>query len=493
MNVGENAPPLTGDPGPPVIIMHPNAPGAQLTLEARTGQDRVIVAGGGDDNISVVGNSPVVSNQSMIVADSNNDNITIETGGGNDTIETGDGNDMVTITGSGDNTVSTGDGDDTVNMLGGGNDTVDTGGGNDTVIITGPGDGSVSTGDGNDTITVTGSGTYTIDTGDGEDTLVVETDQGEYTIIDPDGPDLLTPSGDDLLGSIIETELGSEGDEVNSLIFNTLSARLDQMIDTGTYSKLSASIAMSAFSTVINDATEIEDLTDAVEDANNALFAEAADQYTIEDHALPLKKFRSWVLIVTTPVTTVPSSGISCPEMIRKPADFAKFSNPSKKYETTRELTGYNIYRDGTYIGNTSALTYTDENVANGEYLYSVTAVYDEGESDPVDVLVTVDFSNAPSTDITLVTALESVYPNPFNPSTTIKFATSESGHVTIDVYNVKGQRVTTLVDERMDQGNHSIIWNGQDASGKDVTSGIYFSKMRSGKYTATKKMILMK
>jgi hypothetical protein len=176
-----------------------------------------------------------------------------------------------------------------------------------------------------------------------------------------------------------------------------------------------------------------------------------------------------------------------------KPADYAKFSNPSKKYETTRELTGYNIYQDGTYIGNTSALTYTDENVANGEYLYSVTAVYDEGESDPVDVLVTVDFSNAPSTDITLVTALESVYPNPFNPSTTIKFATSESGHVTIDVYNVKGQRVTTLVDERMDQGNHSIIWNGQDASGKDVTSGIYFSKMRSGKYTATKKMILMK
>jgi Ca2+-binding RTX toxin-like protein len=290
LNVGENAPPLTGDPGPPVIIMHPNAPGAQLTLGANTGQDRIIVAGSGDDNISVGDNSPASSNQSMVVADSDNDNITIETGGGNDTIETGDGNDMVTITGSGDNTVSTGDGDDTVNMLGGGNDTVDTGGGNDTVIITGPGDGSVSTGDGNDTITVTGSGTYTIDTGDGEDTLVVETDQGEYTIIDPDGPDLLTPSGDDLLGSIIDTELGSEDGEVNSLIFNTLSARLDQMIDNETYSKLSASIAMSAFSTVINDATEISSLTDAVEDANNALFAEAADQYTIEDHGFAFEE-----------------------------------------------------------------------------------------------------------------------------------------------------------------------------------------------------------
>jgi Ca2+-binding RTX toxin-like protein len=290
LNVGENAPPLTGDPGPPVIIMHPNAPGAQLTLGANTGQDRIIVAGSGDDNISVGDNSPASSNQSMVVADSDNDNITIETGGGNDTIETGGGNDMVTITGSGDNTVSTGDGDDTVNMLGGGNDTVDTGGGNDTVIITGPGDGSVSTGDGNDTITITGSGTYTIDTGDGEDTLIVETEQGEYTIIDPDGPDLLTPSGDDLLSSIIETELGSEGDEVNSLIFNTLSARLDQMIDNGTYSKLSAGIAMSAFSTVINDATEIEDLTAAVEDANNDLFAEAADQYTIEDHGFAFEE-----------------------------------------------------------------------------------------------------------------------------------------------------------------------------------------------------------
>jgi Ca2+-binding RTX toxin-like protein len=290
LNVGPGHP-LTNDPGTPVVIMHPDAPGAQVTLAAGTGSDRIFVAGGGNDNISVGS-----STQNKILKQDSQEttsdgNITIETGGGNDTINTGDGNDMVTITGSGDNTVSTGEGDDTINMIGSGNDTVDTGSGDDTVIITGSGgQGSVSTGDGNDTITVTGSGTYTIDTGDGEDTLVVETDKGEFTIVDPDGPDLLTPSGDDLLSSIIETELGSEGGEVNPLIFNTLSARLDQMIDNGTYSKLSASIAMSAFSTVINDATEIGDLTDAVEDANDALFAEAADQYTIEEHGFAFEE-----------------------------------------------------------------------------------------------------------------------------------------------------------------------------------------------------------
>ncbi|MCD4817735.1 MAG: T9SS type A sorting domain-containing protein [Candidatus Cloacimonetes bacterium] len=85
-------------------------------------------------------------------------------------------------------------------------------------------------------------------------------------------------------------------------------------------------------------------------------------------------------------------------------------------------------------------------------------------------------------------------YPNPFNPTTNIFFSTTKNtGNTKIEVYNIKGQKVKTLVNEKLETGDHSIVWNGKNDSGKQVTSGIYFYKLKSGKYTATKKMILMK
>jgi type IX secretion system substrate protein/dockerin type I repeat protein len=84
-------------------------------------------------------------------------------------------------------------------------------------------------------------------------------------------------------------------------------------------------------------------------------------------------------------------------------------------------------------------------------------------------------------------------YPNPFNPSTTISFNITESNNVELEIYNVKGQIVQTLVDERLEAGSHQVFWNGKDQNNKSVTSGVYFYKMKCGSYTSTKKMILMK
>ncbi|MCK4655323.1 MAG: T9SS type A sorting domain-containing protein, partial [Candidatus Cloacimonetes bacterium] len=64
---------------------------------------------------------------------------------------------------------------------------------------------------------------------------------------------------------------------------------------------------------------------------------------------------------------------------------------------------------------------------------------------------------------------------------------------VTLEIYNLKGQKVKTLVNETIPAGEHSVVWNGKDDSGKTVASGIYLCKMRNGKYSAMIKMILMK
>ncbi|MCX8057323.1 MAG: choice-of-anchor J domain-containing protein [Ignavibacteria bacterium] len=79
-------------------------------------------------------------------------------------------------------------------------------------------------------------------------------------------------------------------------------------------------------------------------------------------------------------------------------------------------------------------------------------------------------------------------YPNPFNPSTLIKFGLPEDAYVTLEVYNVVGEKVATLVAENLRKGNHEVVF---DASG--LQSGVYFYKINAGKFSAVKKMLLIK
>ncbi len=84
-------------------------------------------------------------------------------------------------------------------------------------------------------------------------------------------------------------------------------------------------------------------------------------------------------------------------------------------------------------------------------------------------------------------------YPNPFNPSTTISYQLPAAGPVRLDIYNVRGQLVRTLIDAEQDAGYHSVIWNGKDNRGQSVASGVYFYRLSSLTQTLGKRMLLMK
>jgi hypothetical protein len=88
-------------------------------------------------------------------------------------------------------------------------------------------------------------------------------------------------------------------------------------------------------------------------------------------------------------------------------------------------------------------------------------------------------------------------YPNPFNPSTTISFdVTQTSSFVTLEIYNLKGQKVKTFdlfPNPDLLGGTRYVVWNGKDSNNKSVGSGIYFYKIKTDNYTSTKKMILLK
>ena len=83
--------------------------------------------------------------------------------------------------------------------------------------------------------------------------------------------------------------------------------------------------------------------------------------------------------------------------------------------------------------------------------------------------------------------------PNPFNPDTKISYALPEAGFVDVEIYNILGQKVKTLVNGYQDAGNYSVTWNGDDEYGSSVASGVYFYRFNSGQYKDIKKMVLMK
>ncbi len=90
-------------------------------------------------------------------------------------------------------------------------------------------------------------------------------------------------------------------------------------------------------------------------------------------------------------------------------------------------------------------------------------------------------------------------YPNPFNVSTMVRYSIPDRDierrpyHITLKIYNILGQEVRTLVDQEQPTGDYRVLWDGRDNSGKDVSSGVYFCRLKTGKFTRARKMILLR
>jgi flagellar hook assembly protein FlgD len=100
---------------------------------------------------------------------------------------------------------------------------------------------------------------------------------------------------------------------------------------------------------------------------------------------------------------------------------------------------------------------------------------------------------------------LEQNYPNPFgsgatssafiegNSKTTIRFAVPEAGQVTLQIYDIRGALVKTLVSEAFAAGRHEVVWNGDSANGQPIASGMYLCRVEAGKFSQVKQMLLVR
>jgi hypothetical protein len=110
--------------------------------------------------------------------------------------------------------------------------------------------------------------------------------------------------------------------------------------------------------------------------------------------------------------------------------------------------------------------------------------VTDEGEGQmfgPYKIFYRADFS------------LDQNFPNPFNPTTKIRFTTAEDSHARLIVYDVAGRVVRTLVNDRLRADHYELVWDGKNNSGRHVSSGVYFYQLKAGKFTKTRKMLMLK
>lgn len=136
---------------------------------------------------------------------------------------------------------------------------------------------------------------------------------------------------------------------------------------------------------------------------------------------------------------------------------------------------GHSIEYDGD--GNASGDWFDQENPTLGEENDFATSIETTDEGVPV------DFNLAQN------------YPNPFNPSTTIHYTIPQDVNFTqvrLEIFNVLGQKVRTLVEQELSAGSYTVVWNGKNDFGKSVPSGFYIYRLQAGEFSAMKKMVLM-
>ncbi|SVD63787.1 uncharacterized protein METZ01_LOCUS416641, partial [marine metagenome] len=145
---------------------------------------------------------------------------------------------------------------------------------------------------------------------------------------------------------------------------------------------------------------------------------------------------------------------------------------------------GFQRITAGVVSGTETGYTFTDYDVrVNMVYYYMLEAETTSDTFGPITIKV------SPPDDFTL----DQNFPNPFNPSTTIRYEIPKQTKVILKVYNLLGQEVKTLVNATQQAGFHTIIWTGLNGAGNAVSSGLYFYRLETGEFSRAKKMLLLK
>lgn len=150
---------------------------------------------------------------------------------------------------------------------------------------------------------------------------------------------------------------------------------------------------------------------------------------------------------------------------------------------------------EATNTSNVTVYEFVDTEVPDlGTYYYWLQMLEMDGSVSYTNhVLVTIEAGTEPIPEIIKVTTLKNAFPNPFNPVINISYDIAIAGHVNLAIYNLKGQKIRTLVSESKAPASYQSTWDGKDSSGRTVSSGSYLIKMQAPGFDTTRRITLMK
>jgi hypothetical protein len=165
----------------------------------------------------------------------------------------------------------------------------------------------------------------------------------------------------------------------------------------------------------------------------------------------------------------------------------------------SNELSGAETISSLIAAANTSNgafYTFSDKNLTESSTYYYWLNNLDfsgtEGFYGPLAVYIDT-FGEGPEAMIPVVTQALGNYPNPFNPATHLRYALAKAALVNVQIYNSRGQLVRTLSQQHAQPGYYNLIFDGKDASGRDLSSGVYLYRLKIGNYSTTNRILLLK
>ena len=171
----------------------------------------------------------------------------------------------------------------------------------------------------------------------------------------------------------------------------------------------------------------------------------------------------------------------------------ASISVPYVKNSTETKIAYIDIYNS---IDQSGLNSWTESTEISGEWAISAcSGMYCvPSENGPYSLTISENVLNVfDNADLPNQYALLPNYPNPFNPQTTIDYQIPEAGHVTIDIFDLTGQKIRSLINQNINAGYHSVVWDGNDGSGNPISSGVYLYRILTDEFVNTRKMILMR
>jgi hypothetical protein len=163
-------------------------------------------------------------------------------------------------------------------------------------------------------------------------------------------------------------------------------------------------------------------------------------------------------------------------------------------YHVHRGLTEDFVPSESNRLGAPCDTLYFDSGWSwSGGYYYKVSAVDVHGNESGFALLRPDDVSGGDTPKVPEVSYLAQNYPNPFNPMTRVEFGLVAPGRVSLRIYDAAGRLVRVLAEGDRPAGRYAELWDGRDASGRAVASGVYFYRLDAGAFTQTRKMILLR